>query len=83
LNVSKKDTLLKPGKNKKFNYKSRFSNQKDDLAEDSQESRFISKWQREREVNLVKSKRGFSLFTLILILVLLLICLYVLENKFM
>jgi hypothetical protein len=83
LNVSKKDTLLKQSKNKKFNYKSRFSNQKDDLVEDSQTGRFTSKWQREREVNLVKSKRGFSLFTLLLILVLLLICLYVLENKFM
>jgi hypothetical protein len=83
LNVSKKDTLLKQRKNKTFNYKSRFSNQKDDLVEDSQTSRFTSKWQRERDVNLVKSKRGFSLVTLILILVLLLICLYVLESKFM
>lgn len=83
MNVSKKDTLLKQHKNKKFNYKSRLSNQKADLVEDSKESKFISKWQREREVNLVKSKRGFSLFTLLLILVLLLICLYVLENKFM
>jgi hypothetical protein len=83
LNVSKKDTLLKQRKNKTFNYKSRFSNQKDDLVENSQTSRFTSKWQRERDVNLVKSKRGFSLVTLILILVLLLICLYVLESKFM
>jgi hypothetical protein len=83
LNVSKKNTLLKQRKNKKFNYKPRFSNQKDELVEDSQTSRFTSKWQREKDVNLVKSKRGFSLVTLILILVLLLICLYVLENKFM
>jgi len=83
LNVSKKDTLLKQRKNKTFNYKSRFSNQKNNKVEDSHSSRFTSKWQKEREVNLGKSKRGFSLVTLILILVLLLICLYVLEIKFM
>jgi hypothetical protein len=83
LNVSKKDALLKQRKNKKFSYKSRFSNQKNNIVEDSQSSRFTSKWQKERDVNLGKSKRGFSLFTLILILVLLLICLYVLESKFM
>ena len=78
--------MLKQRKNKTFNYKSRFSNQsesKDDLIKDSEAEGFSSKWQRERSGNLGKSKRGFSMRTLILILVLLLICMYVLQNKYM
>ena len=78
--------MLKQRKNKSFNYKPRFSNQsesKDDLLDDSEPNGLASKWQKERSGNLGKSKRGFSMRTLILILVLLLICMYVLENKYM
>jgi hypothetical protein len=78
--------LLKQRKNKTFNYKPRLSNQsesKDELIEDSEANSFATKWQRERSGNLSKGKRGFSMRTLILILVLLLICMYILENKYM
>ena len=78
--------MLKQRKNKTFNYKPRLSNQsesKDGLIEDSKADKFASKWQRERSGSLSKGKRGFSMRTLILILVLLLICMYILENKYM
>jgi len=76
--------LLKQRKNKTFNYKPRLSNQpesKDGLLEDSDSNGLASKWQRERSGTLGKSKRAFSMRTLILILVLLLICMYVLEKN--
>ncbi len=78
--------MLKQRKHKTFNYKPRFSNQnnsKEGSDENSGLKKIASKRQREREGNLVKGKRGFSLVKLILILVLLLICMYVLENKYM
>lgn len=78
--------MLKQRKHKTFNYKPRYSNQnnsKEGFDENSGLKNFESKWQREREGNLVKGKRGFSLVTLILILVLLLICMYILENEYM
>ena len=78
--------MIKQRKHKTFNYKPRFSNQnnsKEGSDENSKSKNFASKWQREREGNLVKGKRGFSLVTLILILVLLLIGMYVLENRYM
>jgi hypothetical protein len=67
--------LFNQRKHKKFSYKSRFSKQ-DHLAEDSQGNKFTSKWDKERNANLVKNKRSFSLKILILVLVLLLICIY-------
>ena len=78
--------MLKQRKNKRFNYKPKFSSRsepKGSLHEDSESNEFASKWQRERRGNLEKGKRKFSMRTLILILVLLLICMYVLENKYM
>lgn len=78
--------MLKQRKNKKFDYKPRFSkqnNSQDSLAKSSQAGNFSSKWQRERNATLAKSKRGLSFRTLVLILVLLLICMYILDKKFM
>jgi len=85
-NVEKKDILLKQRKNKTFSYKSRFSREnlsQDQLERNSKTDRFTEKWQRERSSNQTKSKRGMSLGALFLILVLLLICMYILQNKFM
>ena len=75
-------TLFKQRKNKTFNYQSRLSKDKDldsDL-ETSDQKDFISKWKRgsKRKVGSAMSMR-----TLILILVLLLICMYLLEKKYM
>ncbi|WP_347925061.1 hypothetical protein [Pontimicrobium sp. SW4] len=74
--------MFKQRKNKKFNYKPRFSKE-NQVGEHSKEHNLASKWQKQRDVNLGTGRRGFSMRTLIIILVLLLICMYVLENKFM
>jgi hypothetical protein len=78
--------LFKQRKPKRFNYKPRYS--KSDGAstseeEDSRKSEFVSKWQSLRETTQRKGFKLFSLPILVLILVLLLICMYVLEIKFM
>ncbi|TJY36269.1 hypothetical protein [Pontimicrobium aquaticum] len=74
--------MFKQRKNKKFNYKPRFSKESQ-LEEHSKGHNLASKWQKQRDASLGKGRRGFPMRTLIIILVLLLICMYVLENKFM
>ncbi len=77
--------MLKQRKNKKFNYKPRFSKENElntTLEGDSKVDEFISKWQRARKVNRKGGTRGFSIRWLIIILVLLLIGMYILDFKF-
>jgi uncharacterized ion transporter superfamily protein YfcC len=72
--------LFKQRKNKTFNYQSRFSKDNDSDLEVSNQKEFASKWKQES-----KRKMGspMSMRTLIFILVLLLICMYLLEKKYM
>lgn len=74
--------LFKQRKNKTFNYQSRFpkDNEVDSYLETSKRKDFIAKWQRN---NKSKGKSVMNMRTLILILVLLLICMYLLEKKYM
>lgn len=77
--------MFKQRKNKTFKYKPRFSkeNQTDlDLDDKSDTKGFISKWQRQSE-NKIRVKGTLPVKTLILVLVLLLLCMYVLEKKYM
>jgi hypothetical protein len=74
--------LFKQRKNRKFNYKPRYSKESQ-LENNSNDHNLATKWQKQRDANLGKGRRGFPILTLIIILVLLLICMYVLENKFM
>ncbi|WP_100615656.1 hypothetical protein [Confluentibacter citreus] len=73
-------------KNKSFNYKSRFSKETNSdanqLATDRDKD-FVSKWKQDSHLNKRKVKGGISMKILILVLVLLLICMYVLEKKYM
>ncbi|PTM09894.1 MAG: hypothetical protein DA407_04805 [Bacteroidetes bacterium] len=73
-------------KHKRFNYKPRHTKSDETMSSSdkaSQNDVLSSKWQSVRETTKRKGKRGFSLPVLFLILVLLLICMYVLEIKFM
>tara|TARA_R110002049_G_scaffold217220_2_gene388638 strand:- start:124 stop:345 length:222 start_codon:yes stop_codon:yes gene_type:complete len=73
--------LFKQRKNKSFNYRPRFS--KDEVnsnLETSNEKNFASKWQQEGKC---KVGASMSMRTLIFVLVLLLICMYLLEKKYM
>ena len=77
--------MLKQRKNKKFNYKPRFSKENETnttLEDDSNIDEFVLKWQRARKVNRKRGTRGFSISWLIIILVLLLIGMYILDFKF-
>ncbi|WP_303279393.1 hypothetical protein [Flavivirga aquimarina] len=77
--------MFKQRKNKTFNYKSRFSKEdQNDLGlEDNFDTEdFASKWQRQRGKN-VQVKGALPVRTLILVLVLLLLCMYLLEKKYM
>ena len=76
--------MLKQRKNKKFNYKNRFSKENvsdSNLDEVSKNDEFVSKWQRARKANAKRGGliKGKSMRTLIIILVLLLIVMYVLD----
>jgi len=77
--------LFKQRKHKTFNYQSRFSeeNKEDAGLNNSVNTKdYISKWKENREVK--RKVRGtMSVKTLILVLVLLLICMYLLESKYM
>jgi ABC-type lipoprotein release transport system permease subunit len=75
--------LFKQRKHKTFNYKPRFSenDREQELEEDTKA--FASKWRRENAKNGSKIKGGMSMRFLILALVLLLICMYILEKKYM
>ncbi|WP_412984354.1 hypothetical protein [Pontimicrobium sp. IMCC45349] len=78
--------MLKQRKNKRFNYTPRYAKDSEgNLVKDdaSKSNGFAFKWQRAREANKNKGSKGFSLRFLILILVLLLICMYVLDKKYM
>jgi hypothetical protein len=72
-------------KNKSFSYKSRFPKETDSDANQvtDEGSDFVAKWKQSSHVNKRKIKGGFSMKILLLILVLLLICMYILENKYM
>lgn len=77
--------MFKQRKHRTFNYQSRFSEEKkvdSSLNEDGNTKDYISKWKESREG---KRKVGAAMpaKTLILILVLLLICMYLLEKKYM
>jgi hypothetical protein len=77
--------LLKQRKNKTFQYHSRFSkeNQENPNNDDASKTEgFILKWRSHRELSKKKRKGGLSVKLLIFILVLLLICMYLLENRF-
>jgi hypothetical protein len=76
--------LFKQRKNKTFNYRPRFSkeNQELDDFETSRIRSFSDKWNASRGNN-QKKRGGMSIRTLIIILVLLLICMYILETKYM
>ena len=74
--------MFKQRKNKTFNYQSRFSkdNDVDSDLERSNKKEFVSKWKRD---NKQKVRSAMSIRTLIFVLVLLLICMYLLEKKYM
>lgn len=76
--------LFKQRKNKTFNYRPRFSqeSEQDSSTNKSETKDFISKWKNDRGNSKRKVGFGMSIRTLILVLVLLLICMYLLENKF-
>ncbi|MBU3822626.1 hypothetical protein KO566_11170 [Flavobacteriaceae bacterium XHP0103] len=71
--------------NRTFNYTPRFSGEKDadGKNEDAEKPDFVSKWKANSHLGKRKVKGAMSMRVLILILVLLLICMYVLESKFM
>jgi len=76
--------LFKQRKYKTFSYKPRFSKDNEILGEEvNQHVDFASKWRRLNEGKTKQVKGIFSLRFLILALVLLLICMYFLENKYM
>ena len=83
--ISQYYILFKQRKHRAFNYQPRFSkkNQTDSSLKDTPNSKdFISKW-RQQNGNNVKMKGVMPVRTLILVLVLLLICVYLLEKKYM
>ena len=77
--------MFKQRKHKTFNYQSRFSkeSQTDSSLDDNSNTKdFVSKWQQSKGAK-PKTRGAMSIKVLILILVLLLICMYVLEKKYM
>lgn len=73
-------------KNKSFHYKPRFSretNSDTNQVNPDEEKDFVSKWKQGSHLNNRKVKGGMSMKILVLVLVLLLICMYVLEKKYM
>ncbi|MGA1225722.1 MAG: hypothetical protein ACO3VF_00430 [Tamlana sp.] len=77
--------MFKQRKHRTFNYQPRFSkeNQTDSSLENENNTKdFISKWRESRD-HKPKARGVISIRTLMLVLVLLLICMYLLENKYM
>jgi hypothetical protein len=77
--------LFKQRKHKTFNYQSRFSKESQtdsSLDNNSNTKEFISKWQKNKSTK-VKTRGAMSMKVLMLFLVLLLICMYLLEKKYM
>ncbi len=73
-------------KNKSFNYKPRYSretNSDTNQVNTDKDNDFVSKWKQDSHLNKRNIKGGMSMKILILVLVLLLICMYVLEKKYM
>lgn len=77
--------LFKQRKHKTFNYKPRFSNENQGDSNNngvSEREGFVDKWKAKNNTN--RKVRGVMSFkALIFILVLLLICMYLLEKKYM
>ena len=74
-------------KNKSFQYKPRFTSEKDSTSNSNSDDasiphEFKSKWRQDSYLNKRKVKGVLSVRVLILILVLLLIGMYILETKF-
>ncbi|WP_445734851.1 hypothetical protein [Mariniflexile sp.] len=76
--------MLNPNKNRTFKHRSVSSkeNEKDADSNEAKKMDFISKWKRNSERS-VKVKGVMSARTLIIVLVLLLICMYLLDKKYM
>lgn len=77
--------MFKQRKHKKFNYQSRFlkeSQADSSLDSNSDTKNFVSKW-KQNKGGKVKTRGAMSMTVLIFILVLLLICMYLLEKKYM
>ncbi len=77
--------MFKQRKNKTFQYQSKLSKESQDISDENKRSEkegFVSKWSSHRDINKRKRKSGFSMKLLVFILVLLLICMYLLENRF-
>lgn len=76
--------MFESHKNRTFNYKSPLSkkNEKEDDINDPKKIDFVSKWKRQSEKSR-KVKGVMPIRTLIIVLVLLLICMYLLEKKYM
>ncbi|WP_242132649.1 hypothetical protein [Aestuariivivens marinum] len=76
--------MFKQRKHRTFNYKPRFTkiNEGDSGLDASGKSDFVSKW-KEAQSGKRKLKGGVKLTTLILVLVLLLICMYLLEKRYL
>lgn len=72
--------MFKQRKHKTFNYKSRFSGDGDAPEIEENDREFASKWRKESGK---KTRGGMSMRFLVLALVLLLICMYLLEKKYM
>ncbi|MGC6431308.1 MAG: hypothetical protein ACON5F_09730 [Jejuia sp.] len=70
-------------KHKTFEYKPRFSEDSTSTEIEDDTKEFASKWRRSNTNNTKKVKGLFSMRVLILALVLLLICMYLLEKKYM
>lgn len=75
--------MFKQRKHKTFKYKSRFSEDGDSVDTQEDLKEFISKWRRESIKSDTKIKGSMSMRFLILALVLLLICMYLLEKRYM
>ena len=76
--------MFKQRTHKNFNYKPRFSKEnhkESSLSDDSDSKDFVSKWKQSKSTK-VTSRGAISMKILILILMLLLICMYLLETKF-
>lgn len=72
--------MFKQRKHKTFSYKPRFSKEGKARETKGEEREFVSKWRKESGK---KVRGGMSMRFLILALVLLLICMYLLEKKYM
>jgi hypothetical protein len=77
--------LFNQRRNKSFNYKPRFSgeaNSDNHQANSDENGNFASKWKQGSRFPR-KAKGGFSIKIMLLVLALLLICMYMLEKKYM